>query len=146
MLDNQSLFLKADPKNSNQLLEKIKKVSWHGCAFEVGAGNGRVTDEVLRHHFDTIDMLEPADGLRHQAEDRMKKVCRPYNKVYGQPIQEFMPETFSRYDAVWIQYVAMYLSDAQIVDILTRFCAHLTEEGVIILIENFTEDEETYCV
>ena len=76
----------------------------------------------------------------------MKKVKHPYDKVYSSVIQEFTPDNDVKYDAVWIQFVTMYLSDDDFIKFLEKMRSRLNEDSLIFIKENFVAGHKTKTV
>ena len=50
-------------------------------------------------------------------------------------IEDFQPEP-NKYDIVWIQWVTMYISDEDMIDVLQRFQKSLRPNGYIVIKDN----------
>ena len=66
-----------------------------------------------------------------------------YGEIYPHTIQTLVLPKDKKYNAVWIQFVAMYISDGQFVDLLTMLRQHLLPDGVIFIKENLVKDGDT---
>ena len=106
-------------------------------AFEVGAGIGRVTERILKNHFEAIDILDQSPV---QIEGAKKNV--PFVKNFfccGMQDHVWNPEIL--YDCIWLQWFLMYLTDDDLLEQLKKCMAHLTKDangksGIIIVKEN----------
>ena len=112
MLDNHKVFEDEDPIHSLKLLGRTWPSKGKGkSVLEPGAGIGRVSETVLCKYFAHIDILEPSENMRTRAVERMNKAKHPYRNVFDCTIADFKPLPRVKYDAVWLQFVTMYLSD-----------------------------------
>ena len=60
-------------------------------------------------------MIEPSTKLLARAIERMKAAEKPYRSTYEVFVQDFEPAAGVAYNAIWIQWVAMYLGDAEFI-------------------------------
>ena len=60
-------------------------------------------------------MIEPSTKLLERAIRRMKTAGKPYRSTYEVFVQDFEPATGVAYNAIWIQFVIMYLGDAEFI-------------------------------
>ncbi|GBF88711.1 hypothetical protein Rsub_01610 [Raphidocelis subcapitata] len=112
-------------------------------AVDCGAGVGRVTQELLLHFFDTVDLLEPSRHLLSKAQRSLKLAVAGRNYPEGHEpgeflclgLQEFEPAP-GRYDVVWIQWCLLYLTDADAVALFERCKTGLAPDGLIVVKEN----------
>ena len=55
---------------------------WQGaCIVDCGAGVGRVTEKLLLHVFNEVDLLEPSKHLIATAEKRCSAASKPSHRV-----------------------------------------------------------------
>ncbi|CAG9784466.1 unnamed protein product [Diatraea saccharalis] len=114
-----------------------------GCslALDCGAGIGRITKDLLIHHFEAVDVVEPdlkfINSIREFVGDGQLKIRRLYNVG----LQEFIPE--NKYDIIWNQWVLGYLTDEDLVSYLIRCRDALAPSGVIVVKENVTSTGKT---
>ncbi|KAK9812918.1 hypothetical protein WJX72_005771 [[Myrmecia] bisecta] len=111
-------------------------------ALDCGAGVGRVSEQLLLHHFHEVDLLEPSG---HLLETARKKLCgggpKPFPSSHHavnfmqMGLQEFAP-TEPRYDVLWIQWSLLYLTDDDAVALFERSRAGLKPDGIIVVKEN----------
>jgi hypothetical protein len=115
-----------DVADSRDLLKKVFKRQLKQAAdgaralvaVDCGAGVGRVTQELLLHHFQTVDVLEPSRHLIAKAQRSLKLAVAGRNYPEGHApgeflcrgLQEFEPAA-GRYDCVWVQWCLLYLTD-----------------------------------
>ncbi|KAL3678367.1 hypothetical protein R1sor_021323 [Riccia sorocarpa] len=125
-------------------------------ALDCGAGVGRVTKNLLMHHFNEVDLVEPVQQLIEVAQQdlhldfdslgtRMRKV-----NFFNCPLQEYVPPA-ERYDVIWIQWCIGHLTDADVIEFFNRAKLGLKRGGFIVLKENvaksgFVLDKEDFSV
>merc|ERR1719464_35421 len=115
-------------------------------ALDLGAGVGRVTDAVLRRCCARVDLVEFVQKHLDVARSRLpaggKAGCT--FSFHGSSVQRYpiAPRTF---DLIWCQWILMYLTDEDALDLLLRARAGLAGDGVLLLKENVsTADKATY--
>lgn len=121
-----------------QLLPKGKRFP---RVMDAGAGVGRVTDDLLRHHSNQVDLLEPSKQLLVQAKERLeaknkRSECR-FTYLH-QAMQDFK-EAPGRYDLVWVQGVFLYMSDAEMIAFLEKVGRSLSPSGTLVVKEYVTD-------
>ncbi|EFJ52851.1 hypothetical protein VOLCADRAFT_55463 [Volvox carteri f. nagariensis] len=137
--DSRALLLKA----MRVQLEAADKGTRTLTALDCGAGVGRVTEQLLRHHFHCVDLLEPSRHLLDTAAGQffcsglqVRRYTRPFCAlrvfVHG-PCR-------SRYDAIWIQWCLLYLTDVDFVSLFQRAVAGLKPDGLIFVKENICKE------
>uniref|UniRef100_A0A0G4FQ34 Alpha N-terminal protein methyltransferase 1 n=1 Tax=Chromera velia CCMP2878 TaxID=1169474 RepID=A0A0G4FQ34_9ALVE len=107
------------------------------CGFEYacdcGAGIGRVSKGLLLKHFQKVDLVEPCEKYLRKAKDFVQSDRAKEFICVG--LQDFDPIP-DRYDVIWIQWVALYLTDPDLDSFLKRCKRALKPNGVICLKEN----------
>ena len=127
----QSLGLSASTKSVDSSTKTI--------ACEHGAGIGRVTKGLLLEFCDQSDLVESNSRLLYAAPDYIgvkASKCRFYNTE----LQDWQGKP-NTYTIIWIQWVACYLRDDDLVEFLKRCAGSLVEDGVIVLKENTCVDD-----
>lgn len=69
-------------------------------AVDCGAGVGRVSEQLLLHHFNTVDLLEPSKHLLDTAQKNLKRAVSGANypkghqagQAFSMGLQEFHPQ------------------------------------------------------
>lgn len=114
-------------------------------ALDCGAGVGRVTEQLLLHHCAEVDLVEPSAHLLEAAKQRLgghavKGVPRGHKAVnfYQAGIEAHDPEP-GRYDIIWLQWAALYLTDDDLIAFLRRSAAALKPGGMLFVKENVCE-------
>ncbi|EFN51806.1 hypothetical protein CHLNCDRAFT_27478 [Chlorella variabilis] len=114
-------------------------------ALDCGAGVGRVSEQLLLHHFQEVDLVEPSahllDTARKSLGGRGKHGWPRGHKAvnfYQAGIEQHHPEP-GRYDVVWLQWAALYLTDEDLIAFLQRSAAALKPGGVLFVKENVCE-------
>mmetsp|Transcript_7721 Transcript_7721/g.16654 ORF Transcript_7721/g.16654 Transcript_7721/m.16654 type:complete len:257 (-) Transcript_7721:416-1186(-) len=143
-----------DVKGSKQLIEKILRTQLDQAAqgqrtlvaLDCGAGVGRVSQELLLHYFQEVDLLEPSSHLLNMAKQtltgrRLVGVPPGHNAVnfYLQGLQEHVFEP-QRYDCVWIQWCMLYLTDDDVVQFFSRARTGLKSDGLVVVKENICKE------
>ena len=128
-----------DSETSAQMLQSFKdKISGWDDALDLGAGIGRVTKATLLPHFRNVDLVEPAGTLIDKAKENVPEV----RKFYQVGLQDFVFE--HQYDCIWLQWVAMYLTDADLLSFLQRAGSGLKTTakgtGLLFVKENVHEE------
>mmetsp|Transcript_10622 Transcript_10622/g.30241 ORF Transcript_10622/g.30241 Transcript_10622/m.30241 type:complete len:255 (+) Transcript_10622:263-1027(+) len=137
-----------DARDSSTFLKKVfagplneKKAGTRKLTVvDCGAGVGRVSIELLLHHFDVVDLLEPVRKLLDTAESKISAGGKwpaehKAGKYLCQGLQEFDPEP-ERYDVIWIQWAMLYLTDEDVVALFERCRKGLKPDGIIVVKEN----------
>ncbi|CBZ52513.1 Methyltransferase like 11A, related [Neospora caninum Liverpool] len=142
MLDGYDAVSAVDLEASLCFLDKIKALPAYkggSCQFnyalDCGAGIGRVTKGCLLHRFQQVDMVEPIEKFCRQAPEFV--ASERLKEIFQQPLQDFSPT--KKYDCIWLQWCILYLTDADLVDLLKRCAGALEHGGVICVKENIGE-------
>lgn len=138
--DSRALLLKA----MRVQLEAADKGERQLTAIDCGAGVGRVTEQLLRHHFHTVDLLEPSQHLLDTARTNLSAMAVPRPRgvagnFYCAGLQQHTFEP-GRYDAIWIQWCMLYLTDVDFISLFHRAAAGLKPDGLIFVKENICKD------
>lgn len=106
-------------------------------ALDLGAGVGRVTDAVLRHHCEHVELVEFVQKLLQKAKAKLpaagKAGCTFSFKAAA--AQKFEVPVKS-YDLIWVQWLFMYLTDADVLKVLKRLARGLSSGGILLVKEN----------
>jgi len=113
------------------VLGKMPRAS--SVALDCGAGVGRVTEGCLLPLCATVDVLEPDQTYIKVAEERLAD--RNKGQYIQQGLQEYVPAK-GRYNIIWMQWVALYLTDNDMITCLRNHQAALKEGGAIFFKEN----------
>jgi len=107
--------------------------SREGTVLDCGAGIGRVTQGLLLDEFARVDLIEPNARLLESARLQIND-ARAERFICGS-LEQFQPEE-GRYDAIWAQWVLLYLTDDDLVSFFERCKRGLTRTGIIFVKEN----------
>mmetsp|Transcript_19088 Transcript_19088/g.44618 ORF Transcript_19088/g.44618 Transcript_19088/m.44618 type:complete len:304 (-) Transcript_19088:81-992(-) len=123
-------------KAMKALAKRYRNSSRFAVALECGAGIGRVTNGVLREHCDHIHLVELVQ--KHVTEARRRVGQRSDHctfSFHNSSMQKFRitPRTF---DLIWCQWLLMYLTDEDGLDLLTRARKGLKPDGILVVKEN----------
>lgn len=144
-----------DIADSREMLKKVFKNHLKEAAagqrkltaVDCGAGVGRVTQELLLHYFDTVDLLEPSCHLLDKARKNIKLAVAGRNYPDGHEAGEFLSlglQQFDpapqRYDCIWVQWCLLYLTDADALALFERCKTGLKGDGLILVKENVCKE------
>jgi len=82
-----------------------------------------------------VDLLECTQKFLDFAKKDLAAIEQVKN-FYCKTIQSF--EFPQKYDLIWVQWVIIYLSDADFISFFTRARDALTDTGIIVLKDNFS--------
>eukprot|EP00397_Hematodinium_sp_SG-2012_P055315 GEMP01067420.1.p1 GENE.GEMP01067420.1~~GEMP01067420.1.p1 ORF type:complete len:200 (+),score=34.89 GEMP01067420.1:50-649(+) len=97
-------------------------------------GYGDTSSADIRFKF--VDLMEPNLKMLEEAKRTMT-----LRETYSTPLQDFTPK--GPYDCIWNQWCLLYLTDDHLVEYLQRCRAALRENGVIVVKENVSLNEES---
>ncbi|PNW82111.1 hypothetical protein CHLRE_06g274400v5 [Chlamydomonas reinhardtii] len=141
-----------DVRDSRQLLLKAMRVQLEAAdkgqrqltALDCGAGVGRVTEQLLRQHFHSVDLLEPSKHLLDTAAKNLSARTVPQprgvaERFFCEGLQAHNFEV-GRYDCIWIQWCMLYLTDVDFISLFQRAAVGLKPDGLIFVKENICKD------
>lgn len=126
-------------KSLSERMQEAKEAGEELVAADCGAGIGRVSKDLLIHYFHQVDVVEPSEHLLEAARRNLASATtgsghRAVN-FFRCGLEGFEPEQ-GRYDALWIQWALMYLTDEDAVTFLKRCKARMKGKGIVFLKEN----------
>ena len=74
-----------------------------------------MSEGVLKELFLNIDIIKPLTKLLERAIRRMEAAKKPYRSTFTVFVQDFEPVAGVAYNAIWFQWVAMYLGDTEFI-------------------------------
>ena len=105
-----------------------------------------MSEQLLLHHFGTVDVLEPSAHLLNKARTVLADPTsfgapagHKAGNFYQQGLESWQPEAW-RYDCIWVQWCLLYLTDGDAVAFLQRAAAGLKAGGLIVVKENVCRD------
>ena len=124
-------------KSLSERLAAAKEAGEDLVAADCGAGIGRVSKDLLMHFFQQVDVVEPSEHLLEAARRNLTPTSSGHLAVnfFRCGLEKFEPER-GRYDALWIQWALMYLTDDDAVSFLERCASRMKGKGMIFLKEN----------
>eukprot|EP00931_Biecheleriopsis_adriatica_P004927 TRINITY_DN106510_c0_g1_i1.p1 TRINITY_DN106510_c0_g1~~TRINITY_DN106510_c0_g1_i1.p1 ORF type:complete len:287 (-),score=45.59 TRINITY_DN106510_c0_g1_i1:75-866(-) len=131
-----------DVKASLAFLDEAKSLKGLGglpmkreIALDGGAGIGRVTKHMLSNVFDKVDLVEGNQRLLDAVDKFLDDKLPRLGQKFCSELQNFTPEA-GRYDCIWVQWVVIYLTDADFAAFLRRMAKGLRPGGLIFIKEN----------
>ena len=123
-----------DLLHSRDLVESLIAKQHLGTqrAADVGGGIGRVSYYVLSDFFKEIVIVDPVADFLPIAAGKLGTAVAHQEIVAS--AQDWAPE--GKFDAIWIQWVLMYLTDEDFVSFLRRCREALAPNGLIIVKDN----------
>ena len=125
MLGGYEVVHEVDSKTSIMMIESYRdQISGFTSAVDFGAGIGRVSKTVLMPKFKEVDLVEPSQVQIDQARLDLPQA----HSFHTCGMQDFVYER--KYDCVWIQWCALYLTDHDLLKFLvyTRDNLQTSEE------------------
>lgn len=135
-----------DVKDSTMLLNHAREnlkgkgnepMRWERC-LDGGAGIGRVTKNLLSNFFEKVDLVEGNQRLLDTVPEFLGSEPgkrERLGELFCSTLQDFCPAE-GQYDCIWIQWVVIYLTDADFVKLLRRCIRGLRPGGMIFIKEN----------
>ncbi|GAB0498296.1 hypothetical protein MMPV_009637 [Pyropia vietnamensis] len=132
----------ADVADSHRFLDSLgDRIDSSGVALDVGAGIGRVSAAVLAPRFAAVDIVEPIAAYAEVARRTVPN--GKLRTVYVCGMENLRISPAVRYAVVWVQWCAIYLTDADLVAFLRRAAAALLPRGVVVVKDNIAGGEES---
>ncbi|KAH0789391.1 N-terminal Xaa-Pro-Lys N-methyltransferase 1 [Histomonas meleagridis] len=116
---------------------KLQKMGNENIA-DCGAGIGRVSHYALCEYFTSIDLIDPVGSFLEKATEIMKD-DKVKIRTFVSGIQDWTPDC--QYDAFWVQWAIMYLTDDDAISFLVRCKNHLKPNGYIFVKDNITSKD-----
>ena len=119
-----------------------------GTALDCGAGIGRITKDLLKNVYKSVDLVDQCKKYVEAAQKNLEG-AQNVRHFYNKGLQDLV--FVEQYDCVWIQWVLAYLPDKLAIDFLVRAKKSLNAEGIIIVKENhcqngFVVDKQDFSV
>lgn len=100
-----------------------------------------MSKNLLSEFFDKIDLVEQDGKFCEKARESLS-VSGKLGEIYNIGLQDFS-DTGTRYDVIWVQWVLGHLTDDDLLAFFVRISLMLNKNGMIIVKENFTKDNQT---
>eukprot|EP00928_Gymnodinium_smaydae_P033972 TRINITY_DN24188_c0_g2_i1.p1 TRINITY_DN24188_c0_g2~~TRINITY_DN24188_c0_g2_i1.p1 ORF type:complete len:674 (+),score=160.11 TRINITY_DN24188_c0_g2_i1:65-2023(+) len=136
-LRESAAFLDALPAAADAAV--VGKQRRFRSALDCGAGVGRITEALLLPRAVAADLVEPSPPLLQEARRRLQGTsgARRFLELPLQALGRGEAELLDgEYDLIWIQWVLLYLTDADLILFLRRMKAALAQDGWIVVKEN----------
>lgn len=91
--------------------------------------------------FQTVDLVEQDEKFCRKARESLNESGH-LGEIYNVGLQEFV-DNGKKYDVIWSQWVLGHLTDSDLVAFFKRISQMLNKNGMIVVKENFTKDNET---
>ena len=101
----------------NGILKLLKPPGRTRC-LDCGAGIGRISKNLLQHHFQAVDLVEQNQGFLDKAKENLKESKKAGN-FFCSGLQNFTPEE-ETYDVIWVQWVIIYLNNEDLTQFFIR--------------------------
>jgi protein N-terminal methyltransferase len=114
-------------------------------AVDCGAGIGRVTEGLLSHVAEGVDIVEPVENFTKVLKSMKAKEDGKTGEIFAVGLEDWTP--VKTYDLFWNQWCVGHLTDSQFVAYLARCGKALSEGGWIVVKENLsthTYGEDTF--
>lgn len=133
VLGNLGFLSDGDIRGSRTFLDTLdmQSILKDGTACECGAGIGRVTKGLLLDVCRRCDVIESSSRLLSAAPDYIGSEAHRC-RFFCSELQNWKAQS-AKYALVWIQWTAIYLTDADVVSFLKRCAESLIQGGVIVL-------------
>ncbi|KAM9102550.1 LOW QUALITY PROTEIN: N-terminal Xaa-Pro-Lys N-methyltransferase 1-like [Sarcophilus harrisii] len=142
MLGGYSLISNIDINSSKKFLQRFLREGPNktgtNCAFNYGAGIGRITKRLLLPLFKVVDMVDVTEDFLIKAKTYLGEEGRRVRNYFCCGLQDFSPEPNS-YDVIWIQWVIGHLTD-QHLDEFLRCKEGLRPNGIIVIKDNMAQE------
>jgi protein N-terminal methyltransferase len=112
-------------------------------ALDCGAGIGRITKRLLLPIFKEVDMVELNQKFLDQAPQFIGEESSRVKNLFCSGLQDYSPAD-GHYDVIWCQWVLGHLRDNDLVKFFQRCKKGMTENGLIFVKENVTNEEREF--
>lgn len=126
--------------NFLRLLFNYKPAPGKNRALDCGAGIGRVSKNLLMNEFSKVDLVEQDEKFCTKARATLESSGR-LGEIYNIGLQDF-EDNGKKYDIIWSQWVLGHLIDGDLVQFFEKVTLVLDSNGIIVVKENFTKDDE----
>ncbi|KUJ20177.1 uncharacterized protein LY89DRAFT_612328 [Mollisia scopiformis] len=142
MLGGFPYISKVDLQGSKNFLAKLG-VGGQGAeklerVVDCGAGIGRITEGLLLHLAETVDIVEPIAKF----SDNLKEKSG-IGEIYNVGLEDWSPGSNDiKYDLIWNQWCLGHLTDVQLIAYLKKCGTALKDGGLVVVKENMSSSEE----
>ncbi|EPS31790.1 hypothetical protein PDE_06748 [Penicillium oxalicum 114-2] len=143
MLGQYPWYSRIELQGSKNFLSKVRRLlptvpsgGQFRQGVDCGAGVGRVTEGFLRHVCTVVDAVEPVPKFTQVLQEGPLKKDGVVGDIYTVGLENWYPE--KKYDLIWTQWCVGHLTDAQLVQYVSRCREALTETGLMVVKENLS--------
>lgn len=144
MLGGYPQISRIDLQGSKNFVNKLRRLAMTQeapkarlkLAVDCGAGIGRVTEGLLSHVAETIDIVEPVENFVKVLKSSNLSKDGSLGDVFAVGLENWMPA--KTYDLIWNQWCVGHLTDSQFVAYLLRCGKALSKGGWIVVKENLS--------
>ncbi|CAL7949009.1 unnamed protein product [Xylocopa violacea] len=144
MLGGFGFISQIDIKGSTKFLRflfELRNPPSNTFALDCGAGIGRITKNLLLHHFKHVDLVEQNINFLEAAKSYLKNYTSRIGNYYPIGLQNFSFAA-KKYDVIWCQWVLGHLKHDDLIEFLKKCSLGLKCNGVIVIKENVTSSEK----
>ena len=111
---------------------------------DCGCGIGRITKNLLLEFIDIVDLVDCNQAFLDEAKSQIGPEVfeSRIGNCFCTSLHKFTPPSDVKYDLIWIQWVTGHLVDEHFIDLLKRFKKALNPNGLIIIKDNHTSNDE----
>ncbi|KAJ5489670.1 Alpha N-terminal protein methyltransferase 1 [Penicillium diatomitis] len=143
MLGQYPWYSRIELQGSKNFLSKVRRLlpavpaggQFHQ-GVDCGAGVGRVTEGFLRHVCTVVDAVEPVAKFTQVLQESQLKKDGVVGDIYTVGLEDWYPG--KQYDLIWTQWCVGHLTDAQLIQYVSRCRDALTETGIMVVKENLS--------
>lgn len=151
MLGGNNMINQIDISTSRNIIDNLinKKFFKPSNALELGAGIGRVTENLLIEYFDDVTLVEQNKAFVDKAKEKLNYYTNKNNKLNITYLEDSMQSIVDNsnisnklYSCIWIQWCIENIDDEDLLNILNKCKLLLKEKGIVYIKENVVEDNE----
>lgn len=145
MLGTYPWYTRIELQGSKNFLTKVRRLvpgispgGKFSLGVDCGAGVGRVTEGFLSHVCEVVDAVEPVEKFTQVIKESQLKKDGVVGDIWTVGLENWHPQ--KKYDLIWTQWCVGHLTDAQLIEYITRCRTSLTKTGLMVVKENLSTD------